>query len=52
LIDLIEEVKRGFLEKNEEKFINDLVFSKLEKSNNNLIKIHRKSLSTNQSSKS
>ena len=52
LVDLIEEVKRAFLEKNEEKFLNDLVFSKLEKSNNKLIKIHRNCLSINQSLKS
>jgi hypothetical protein len=48
LIDLIDEIKRAFLDKYEEKFLHDLLFSKLEKSNNKLIKIHRNSLSINQ----
>jgi hypothetical protein len=48
LIDLIDEIKRAFLDKYEEKFLHDLLFSKLEKSNNKLIKIHRNSVSINQ----
>ena len=48
LNDLIDEIKRAFLDKYEEKFLHDLLFSKLEKSNNKLIKIHRNSLSINQ----
>ena len=49
LIDLLEEVKKSYLEKNEDKFLNDLVFSKLDKSNDQLNKIHRNNLSTNRS---
>lgn len=48
LMDLLEEVKKAYLDKNEDKFLNDLVFSKLDKSNDLLNKIHRNKLSTNQ----
>lgn len=43
--DMLDEVKKLFLEKSEEKFINELVFSKLDKSRNFITKIYRKKIS-------